>query len=166
MNWYSNFINEFLFFPEGTSFESIDDMIHHLCGESLPRFKKLWKNFLKVGQFDTMISFLSVSGIPVWCRVFALKPSVQTPGTDWVLVIRPRNEAMIDFVNKNQQAVKTLSAGLAHEFNNSLTPIKGFIELAIDELDHDLEVSKDLITALDRVEYLARLVDQIQQYGQ
>ena len=46
VNWYSNFINEFLFFPEGTSFESIDDMIHHLCGESLPRFKKLWKNFL------------------------------------------------------------------------------------------------------------------------
>jgi len=166
INWHSNFVNNFLQFPKGASFECLDDFIRHLSPESLPRFKKLWKNFLKISVFDTMLSFLTTDGIQVWCRAFVLKPQDSDSNIDWILVIRPRNDAMIDFVNKNQQSVKTLAAGLAHEFNNGLTPIRGFIELAIDQLDKDLEITQDLMMALDRVEYLAQLVEQIQQYGQ
>jgi signal transduction histidine kinase/CheY-like chemotaxis protein len=63
------------------------------------------------------------------------------------------------------QTVGTMASGIAHEFNNHLTPIRGFVELALDHLGADHPVSEGLQTALDRVEYCAELVYQIQAYG-
>lgn len=63
------------------------------------------------------------------------------------------------------QTVGTMAGGIAHEFNNHLTPIRGFIELALDYLGEDHPVSDGLETAMNRVEYCTELVGHIQAYG-
>jgi PAS domain S-box-containing protein len=63
------------------------------------------------------------------------------------------------------ETIGTMAGGIAHEFNNHLTPIRGYLELALDELDPDHPSVDGLRTALDRVEYCADLVAQIQAYG-
>jgi len=67
--------------------------------------------------------------------------------------------------SRRTETVGTMAGGLAHEFNNHLTPIRGYLELAVDELGGDHEVTEGLRTALERVEYCADLVAQIQAYG-
>lgn len=66
---------------------------------------------------------------------------------------------------RRMQTVGTMAGGIAHEFNNHLTPVRGYIELALDHLGEEHAVSQGLRTALDRVEYCSDLVGQIQAYG-
>ena len=63
------------------------------------------------------------------------------------------------------EAVGTMAGGIAHEFNNHLTPVRGFIELALDHLDSDNPATDGLRTALDRVDYCIELVSQVLTYG-
>ncbi len=63
------------------------------------------------------------------------------------------------------EAVGTMAGGIAHEFNNHLTPVRGFIELALDHLDSDNPAADGLRTALDRVDYCIELVSQVLTYG-
>lgn len=65
-----------------------------------------------------------------------------------------------------KKQIGTLAEGLAHEFNNLLTPIRGFIELALDGLRPEDPIADGLRTALDQVERCAQLVSQIQLCGQ
>lgn len=66
---------------------------------------------------------------------------------------------------RRHQTIATLSGGLAHEFNNHLTPIQGFIELALDALGPDHPVSAGLRTAEERAEHCSQLVKRIQSFG-
>lgn len=63
------------------------------------------------------------------------------------------------------ETVGTIAGGIAHEFNNHLTPVRGYIELALDELSPDEPSYEGLKTALDRVIHCSDLVAQIQAYG-
>jgi len=64
-----------------------------------------------------------------------------------------------------RERIGTLAEGLAHEFNNLLTPIRGFIELALDRFNPADPAADGLRTALDQVERCAQLVAQIQLSG-
>lgn len=63
------------------------------------------------------------------------------------------------------ETVGTMAGGIAHEFNNNLTPIRGYLELALDDLGPYHPLAEGLRIALDRVTYCADLVSQIQAYG-
>ena len=67
--------------------------------------------------------------------------------------------------NRRVETVGTIAGGIAHEFNNHLTPVRGFIELALDDLPSDHPSYDGLQTALDRVIHCSELVSQIQAYG-
>jgi len=58
-----------------------------------------------------------------------------------------------------------MAAGIAHEFNNNLTPVRGYLELGLDEIGPNHPASEGLKTALSRVEHCAELIDQLQHYG-
>lgn len=84
-------------------------------------------------------------------------------------VVRSTND-----LHKNQEllaedrrldTVGTIAGGIAHEFNNHLTPVRGYLELALDDLPADHPVVDGLKTALDRVIYCSELVAQLQAYG-
>jgi two-component system cell cycle sensor histidine kinase/response regulator CckA len=63
------------------------------------------------------------------------------------------------------KSVGTIAGGIAHEFNNHLTPVRGYLELALDELGLDHPCAEGLQTALERVVHCSELVSQIQAYG-
>ena len=63
------------------------------------------------------------------------------------------------------ESVGTIAGGIAHEFNNHLTPVRGYLELALDDLPPDNPSVPGLRTALERVVHCSELVSQIQAYG-
>ena len=67
--------------------------------------------------------------------------------------------------NRRLDTVGTIAGGIAHEFNNNLTPVRGYLELTLDELPPDHPVADGLKTALERVIYCSELVAQLQAYG-
>lgn len=62
---------------------------------------------------------------------------------------------------QRKDTIQSLAAGIAHEFNNYLTPIRGFIELSLDVLGPDHNCADGLTTALNQAEACAQLVKQI-----
>jgi len=42
------------------------------------------------------------------------------------------------------ETIGTLAGGIAHDFNNILTPISGFVEMALDDVDEEDKIHKDL----------------------
>lgn len=64
------------------------------------------------------------------------------------------------------ETVGGMASGIAHEFNNHLTPIRGYLELALDYLGSNHPMTEGLETAMEQVEYCTDLVGQIQSYGQ
>lgn len=66
---------------------------------------------------------------------------------------------------RRMETVGVIAGGIAHEFNNHLTPVRGYIELTMADLGPSHPCFDGLQTALDRVIYCADLVSQIQAYG-
>ena len=66
---------------------------------------------------------------------------------------------------RRSQAIESMAAGVAHEFNNALTPVRGFLQLAIRGLGPDHPQTRDLTTALTAAEKCSGLVAQLQQSG-
>lgn len=66
---------------------------------------------------------------------------------------------------RRMETVGVIAGGIAHEFNNHLTPVRGYIELTMADLGPTHPSYDGLQTALDRVIYCADLVAQIQAYG-
>jgi len=53
-------------------------------------------------------------------------------------------------VGHESQSIGTIAGGIAHEFNNHLTPVRGYLELALDDLSPEHPCYDGLLTALDR----------------
>ena len=63
------------------------------------------------------------------------------------------------------ETLGTIAGGIAHEFNNLLTPVRGYLELALHDLPAGTPTYEGLETALGRVIHCAELISQIQAYG-
>ena len=59
-------------------------------------------------------------------------------------------EALADA--RRLETVGTIAGGIAHEFNNHPTPVRGYIEMALDQIGSGHPAADGLKTALDRVE--------------
>jgi len=62
---------------------------------------------------------------------------------------------------RNLEAMGTLVGGLAHQFNNILTGIIGYGELALDDVDADSQTAGDLERILEKAAEAQQLVRQI-----
>ena len=106
-----------------------------------------------------------------WCWIHLIAIPVTSPDGTARMVGVARNtqelhetqEALAEA--RRLETVGTLAGGIAHEFNNHLTPVRGYIEMALDQIGGGHPAADGLKTALDRVEYCSELVSQIQAYG-
>jgi len=62
---------------------------------------------------------------------------------------------------KNLEAIAVLVGGITHQFNNILTSIAGYAELALDDVDADSQTGRDLENILLKTTEAKRLVEQI-----
>ncbi|MCF8044799.1 MAG: PAS domain S-box protein [Desulfarculaceae bacterium] len=62
---------------------------------------------------------------------------------------------------QKMESIGSLAGGIAHDFNNILSAILGYTQLAMDEMDRDGQVYKDLLEVYNGVERARKLVQQI-----
>ncbi len=66
---------------------------------------------------------------------------------------------------QKMEIVGALAGGVAHEFNNLLQVIIGYTQYALEELDPDSDISKDLNETLRAAEKAATLTKQLLSFG-
>jgi len=131
----------------------------------LNNFLEAWQGLKEGRQLDMEVRLMRPNGRICWVHIFAM-PSASYAAVGMMQNTQQLHEFREDISEARRlQTVGTMAGGIAHEFNNHLTPIRGFIELALDYLGPDHPVSEGLDTALNRVEYCTELVSQIQAYG-
>ena len=69
------------------------------------------------------------------------------------------------FQSQKMEAIGTLAGGIAHEFNNLLVPILGFIEIVISDFPAESDSYKDLKQVQIAAERAKDLVTQILSFG-
>lgn len=67
--------------------------------------------------------------------------------------------------SQKMESLGRLAGGVAHDFNNFLVPVSGYIELAMKEIPEDSEAYTYLQTSLDSVYKAAKLTDQILSFS-
>lgn len=108
-------------------------------------------------------------GEPRWVHVIAHPFDGEGVGGVSGLAVSDIDE-MVRFIEtradvRRSQAIESMAAGVAHEFNNALTPVRGFLQLAIRGLGPEHPQTRDLTTALTSAEKCSGLVAQLQQSG-
>lgn len=164
-------LGELLMYKPGTlkvpPIEMLVEFIHEQeKGETITK----WRSFLEGDREhgDEMeLQFRRVCGSPCWIRVNRV-PDPALPGgcifrfqlAD--TAIKRREAASERF---RMDAVQTLAGGIAHEFNNHLTPVTGFIELALESLGVNHPAVADLEVALKQVHACTDLISHMQSYS-
>jgi two-component system cell cycle sensor histidine kinase/response regulator CckA len=165
--WHLRENQQFLKYSKNELFTNIAQLRERVFGHDEKAFEANWVALESKQSVDFCCRLMDKDNFPAWSRVLVVPSS--TDPTRSLIILRNlqdfREEADQIAEARRVQSIETMAAGIAHEFNNNLTPIRGFIELALEYLGDDHPVFKGLQTALSRVEYSASLVEQIQLYG-
>jgi two-component system, cell cycle sensor histidine kinase and response regulator CckA len=170
LTWTSDLGSRFLGYSIGelTFHEStLLSLVHRMDVEPL---RRAWEQLVHNERLDLEVRLLKKDGQWCWVHIIGV-PEVNRRGqvTRVLGVVRNTQE-----LHETQEAlaearrletVGTMAGGIAHEFNNHLTPVRGYIEMTLDQLDRGHPAIEGLQTALNRVEYCSDLVSQIQAYG-
>ena len=146
-----------------TGFDLLRRLVHP--GEQ-SLLKEMWERLRGGEDIDTSLRLIRPDGSYCWIQLIA----TQTSQREMLGILRnvhdlhKGRDALEE--TRRMQTVTTMAGGLAHEFNNHLTPVTGFIELALDYLGDEHPVSEGLETAMSRAQYCSELVSQIQSFGQ
>ncbi|HIE10719.1 MAG TPA: PAS domain-containing sensor histidine kinase [Kiritimatiellae bacterium] len=150
----------------GFSFDRLEEWIHP---DDLAEAKLFWETLLSGRSADIEVRARTTRERWQWLYLLAVPyPVSDTPRFMLGLVRdtqryhQAERQALEEI---GRQRIGTLAEGLAHEFNNLLTPIRGFIELALDGFKPEDPIADGLKTALGQVERCAQLVNQIQLCG-
>ena len=170
LNWHADVGSQLLGYDPGelnlqmASFESL------VYADDHDRFMLALEKLKAIEQVDLEIRLTRKDGKPTWVHLVALPVSPSKDGMGIIVGALRNTQELHETQDQlsEERRVKTLgtmAGGIAHEFNNHLTPIRGFIELTMDSLDPNDPLFEGLQTALNRVQYCADLVAQIQAYG-
>ncbi|MEM7395855.1 MAG: ATP-binding protein, partial [Verrucomicrobiota bacterium] len=148
--------------------DTFEQVLHE---EDREAFFKGWKRLADGCRLNLDVRLMTKSGNPVWVQIIAIADT--EPGEraahQAIGIVRnteAQHQAATQAARERQnEALGTIAGGMAHEFNNHLTPVRGYIELALDYLGNDHPVSDGLQTAQDQVDYCTGLIEQIQVYG-
>lgn len=146
--------------------DNIEQWVHR---DDVETMREAWACLLEAERIDLDLRLRKKNGKDCWVHLFALPTGHADAGQACAVGVVRRTQDLHDIQAelaeaRRLQSVGTMAGGIAHEFNNHLTPIRGFIELALDSLGNH-PVAEGLQTALNRVEYCTELVAQIQAYG-
>ena len=61
--------------------------------------------------------------------------------------------------------IGTMTSGIAHEFNNLLTPIMGYSAMILESMDDSDENREDMLEIYDSAEKAKEIIDQISQFS-
>ena len=146
---------------------SLLSLVHRL---DLEPMKKAWERLLLGERLDMEVRLLKKDSQWCWVHILAV-PQTSPAGKIGRIVGVVRNTQELHETQdalaeaRRLETVGTMAGGIAHEFNNHLTPVRGYIEMALDQVGPDHPAAESLRTALGRVEYCSDLVSQIQAYG-
>jgi len=147
---------------------NLPEMIHR---EDRPQWISAIHHLLEGKRVDVDVRLLHQNGSYGWVHIMGMAlPAAHDGDEAHILGLLRATQDMHDaheslYEARRMETVGNMASGIAHEFNNHLTPIGGFIEMALDYLGNEHPVSEGLLTALDRVAYCSELVGQIQAYG-
>ena len=132
--------------------------------------KNLLDGFAGGRKADLQFRMLTLADTWAWFSISAIPVSGRKGRLSKAIGVLRSTDALHEMQKKiaedrRLETLGTIAGGIAHEFNNHLTPVRGFIELALDDLPPDHPSYDGLETALDRVIHCSELVSQIQAYG-
>lgn len=169
VEWFGD-PGEWIGYAPGELTLSLDAFQTQVAKEDLPKLENALENLLaghrvqvdiRLRRKDHTYHWMQLAGGPVYDETGRM---VRIAGA--LRDTDPLHRAISSLSeSRRMEAIGSMAGGIAHEFNNHLTPIGGYIELAIDHLGPNHALTEGLQTALDRVHYCADLVAQIQSYG-
>lgn len=170
VSWKTNPADEILGFGSQAHPATHEWLRLRTVAEDLATFDQGWFRLGNGYAVEFECRLRNADDQPVWCRFTALRDQRHGPdGADMVLSlcnIHELRQAMEDRREISRaRTLRNMTAGIAHEFNNHLTPIRGFIELALDSLGEHHPARADLEMTLDRVRSCTELVALIQHAG-
>lgn len=165
-DWYRDIGSILLGYAPETIRPVMQMLPEFMFPESRAGFAQNWKNLIENGSGEFEICLRKEDKTPRRCWL----KGVRISDTPWIAIsirdvhtILEDRDAYSDI--RSKQAVETMAAGVSHEFNNHLTPVRGFIELALDEIEEASPVYTDLKVALKQVDHCKDLIEHIQSYG-
>jgi len=165
--WFGDIGHQILGYPAGDVLPPLRMLSEIVFEADRSAFETKWNALFHGLMEEIEVRLRKVCGSPVWVRL----RQVADPGRDgWNIVRFQEAHSTIEKQLALQEAlrleaIQTLAGGVAHEFNNHLTPVTGFIELAIEDLGHNHPNVADLQIALQQANACTGLIEHIQSYS-
>jgi signal transduction histidine kinase len=144
----------------------LDDLPHLAFAEDADLLLGAVERMANGNPVELEVRLLDGAGRPRWVRLTAARnrsANALALGVEDVQERRARLDAEAE--RHRSRGLETLAAGLAHEFNNLLTPVRGYVEMALMALVGEHPSAPGLRTALAQVDRCAELVEVIQHCG-
>ncbi|MBN1268569.1 MAG: response regulator, partial [Kiritimatiellae bacterium] len=170
ITWTADLGSSYLGYEPGEADFQAETFENHVHPGDLELLRAAWAGLLARECMDLEVRLRRKNGQRLWVHFFAVPVSGLSGGGFSAVGVLRNTQDLHDvqdelYEARRLQTVGTMASGIAHEFNNHLTPVRGFIELALDHLGPQHPVSEGLQTALNRVEHCSQLVAQVQAYG-
>lgn len=167
--WTADIGASFLGYKPGEQDLQHDRLIHLSHRLDRPLLEKALPQLRQNARLDLEVRLQKADGGWCWIHLIAI-PVTDPDGTARIVGVARNTQELHETQEalaeaRRLETVGTLAGGIAHEFNNHLTPVRGYIEMALDQIGSGHPAADGLKTALDRVEYCSELVSQIQAYG-
>lgn len=144
---------------------SVSVLFSSAQGNHQRKLADFWADMEQNETATTQLQLTQPNGESNWYRFHSMRGTFDD-GSPYLMLSLIDIEQLLQgekqrIESRRTEAIQNMASGIAHEFNNNLTPIRGFIELTLDCMDQD-DFSRDgLATALKQVEACADLVKQI-----
>ena len=175
--WFATRFKELLGFKDSEFEDSMETWIQHIT----PEYRQTFTETLDIVKsnhdvFSIDIKMSNQSRQERWIQVRGqhfLGPSGNVIVSGSILDVTQRYETqdrLRDHEKRVQQehrlaAIGSLAGGVAHEFNNMLQVVNGYIDFAIDSIEADSEVHSDLTVARNAGDKAAKITRQLLNYS-
>ena len=144
----------------------LDDLPHLTHAEDRDLFQQALDRVANGNPVELEFRLVDHAGHARWFHFTAAKGRTEgVMGLALQDVHERRSQIDAQVEQRRFHGLETLAAGIAHEFNNLLTPVRGHVELAMAGLSATHPSREGLATALRQIDRCADLVEMIQHSG-